>query len=180
MLVTGLLAIATAWVWLYALPVANSTVVSMLPALVLAGLGFGLLVSAITAAAVNAVPIALAGMASATTTVVRDLGQTLGPALIGTIALSQAGSLLGPELATLPLPVDLQHTVNAVYEAGGPLALATAPLGSASAVVGPVVHSALEHGYGIGFLASATAAVFAAIVAAVFVRKGHPGGEVHH
>jgi len=179
MLVTGLLAIAAAWVWLYALPVASSTVVSMLPALLLAGFGFGLLVSAITAAAVNAVPIELAGMASATTTVVRDLGQTLGPALIGTIALSQAAGVLGPQLATLPLPVDAQHAVNAVFGAGGPLALATAPLGPASTVVAPIVREALEHAYGIAFLVCAAAAVLAAIVALVFVRKGHTGGEAH-
>ena len=179
MLVTGLLAIAAGWLWLFALPVASSTVVSMLPALLLAGFGFGLLVSAIAAAAVNAVPIELAGMASATTSVVRDLGQTLGPALIGTIALSRAGSLLGPQLATLPLPAGAQHAVNAVFEAGGPLALATAPLGSASAVVGPVVRDALERGYAIAFLVSAAAAVLAALVALVFVRKGHADVEVH-
>jgi len=180
MLVAGLLSIAAAWLWLYELPVASSTTLSMLPALLLAGFGFGLLVSAITAAAVNAVPIELAGMASATTTVVRDLGQTLGPAVVGTIALSQAASLLGPQLSTLPLPDAAQHAVNAVFEAGGPLALATAPLGPASTVVGPVANTALEHGYGIAFLVSATAAVLAAIVAAIFVRNGRGDEEAQH
>ena len=172
MLVAGLLAIAAGWVWLDALPVAASTLLAMLPALLLLGFGFGLLVSAITAAAVNVVPIELAGMASGTTSVVRDLGQTLGPALIGSIALSQSASMLAPELATLPLPDAAQHAVDAVFAAGGPLAVATAPLGQASTVVGPVARQALEHGYGIGFQVSAAACVFAAIVAAIFIRKG--------
>jgi len=180
MLVAGLLSIAAGWVWLAELPVARSTTLAMLPALLLAGFGFGLLVSAITAAAVNAVPIELAGMASATTTVVRDVGQTLGPAVIGTIALSQTASLLGPKLSTLPLPDAAQHVVGAVFEAGGPLALATAPLGPASAVVGPAARAALEQGYAIAFLVSAAAAAIAAVVAAVFVRGGgHGGAEVH-
>jgi len=178
MLVTGLLAIAAGWLWLYALPVASSTVVSMLPALLLAGFGFGLLVSAIAAAAVNAVPIELAGMASATTTVVRDLGQTLGPALIGTIALTQAGSLLGPSL--LPCPAGRRAARRRRGVPGGRAAgLATAPLGSASAVVEPIVREALERGYGLAFLVSAAAAVLAAIVALVFVRKGQVEAEAH-
>ena len=180
MLVTGLLSIAAGWLWLYRLPVAESTVLTMLPALIVAGIGFGLLVSAITAAAVNVVPIELAGMASGTTSVVRDLGQTLGPALIGTVALSQAAGALAPRLGTLGLPAPAQHAVDAVFTGGGPLAVATADLGPASAVVGPVARQALEYGYGIAFLVSAAACVVAAIVALLMVRKGQTTVAVFH
>ncbi|MEV6608759.1 MFS transporter [Kutzneria sp. NPDC051319] len=169
MLVCGLLAIAAGWGWLGALPVADSTIVTMLPALLAVGLGFGLLVSAITAAAVNVVPIQLTGMASATTSVVRDLGQTFGPALIGAIVLSQAAAALAPRLAGQPGPA------NAVFEAGGPLAVATADLGPAS----DLARAALEHGYAVGSFVSAAVCVCAAFVALVMVRAG-AGREVRH
>ncbi|GAA3431339.1 MFS transporter [Kutzneria kofuensis] len=169
MLVSGLLAIAAGWIWLGALPIAGSTLVTMLPALLAVGLGFGLLVSAITAAAVNVVPVQLTGMASATASVVRDLGQTFGPALIGTIVLSQAADALAPRLAGRPGPA------NAVLESGGPLAVATADLGPASVFA----RQALEHGYAIGSIVSAVVCVCAAFVALVMVRAG-AGPEVRH
>ncbi|HKN96745.1 MAG TPA: MFS transporter, partial [Pseudonocardiaceae bacterium] len=51
--------------------------------LLLVGIGFGLTVTSISAVAVNTVPVGLAGMASGATSMVRDFGFTLGPAVIG-------------------------------------------------------------------------------------------------
>ncbi len=48
--------------------------------------------SALTAVAVNTVPNHLAGMASGSTSLLRDFGFTLGPAVIGAIALSRAAT----------------------------------------------------------------------------------------
>ncbi|MET0134379.1 MAG: hypothetical protein ABW215_12395 [Kibdelosporangium sp.] len=56
MLVCGLLAIASGWGRLGARPVTDSTMMTMLPALLAAGVGFGLLVSAITAATTDLGP----------------------------------------------------------------------------------------------------------------------------
>ena len=70
----------------------------------LVGIGFALTVSSITATAVNTVPIHLAGMASGVTSLLRDFGFTLGPAVIGAVALSRAATGFNTALAASPLP----------------------------------------------------------------------------
>lgn len=172
MLVVGLLCLAASQLWLRALPATDAALPPMLPALVLMGLGFGLLVSALTAAAVNSVPVELAGMASGTTNMVRDLGQTLGPALVGTVALGQAAGLLSGSLQGAGLSQDQLRAAEGVLHEGGPLALATAPLGPLSDTVGPLARAALAEGYASGLLVTAAACVVAAAIAAVFVRGG--------
>ncbi len=172
MLVTGLLSLAASHLWLRELPAADTALLPMLPALVFMGIGFGLVVCAITAAAVNAVPVSQAGMASGTTNMVRDLGQTLGPAIIGTIALSQAGTLLGASLAASGLPAAQLGVAQGVLAAGGPLALATAPLGPISTTVAPLARTALTAGYDAGLLVTAISCLAAAMIAAIFLRGG--------
>ena len=61
------------------MPIHESGLIPLLGPLVLNGVGFGLVVAALTAAAVNVVPPKLTGMAGATTSLVRDLGQTSAP-----------------------------------------------------------------------------------------------------
>lgn len=172
MLVTGLVSLALSHLWLRALPAADTALLPMLPALVLMGIGFGLVVCALTAAAVNAVPVHQAGMASGTTNMVRDLGQTLGPAIIGTVALSQAGTMLGTSLAGSGLPAAQLGVAQGVLAAGGPLALATTPLGPISTTVAPLARTALTSGYDAGLLVTAIACLAAAVIAAIFVRGG--------
>ncbi|MEH0423055.1 fumarylacetoacetate hydrolase family protein [Streptomyces sp. B21-083] len=95
MLVTGFVSLAGAQLWLRAVPIHESGLVPLLGPLVLNGVGFGLVVAALTAAAVNVVPPNLTGMARATTSLVRDLGQTLGPA-----KGKDTSTTLGPWLVT--------------------------------------------------------------------------------
>jgi len=161
LLVAGLLALAIGQLWLAAVPVSATGLAPILGVLALNGIGFVLLVSGLTAAMVNAVPVELAGMASGTASVVRDLGQTLGPAVIGTVALSQAAPLLAQGIAGQP-------AAQAVFAAGGPIAVAGARLGPR---VDEVVTQALGHGYSVGLVVTAVTAVVAALVAALFLRE---------
>jgi len=62
--------------------------------MVLNGVGFALTVGSITAVAINSVPLRLAGMASATTNLLRDFGFALGPVLGGAIYNSIANRRL--------------------------------------------------------------------------------------
>jgi hypothetical protein len=172
MLVAGLVSLAASHLLLRELPAADPALLPMLPALVLMGIGFGLVVCALTAAAVNAVPVSQAGMASGTTNMVRDLGQTLGPAIIGTVALGQAGTLLGASLAASGLPAAQMGVAQGVLAAGGPLALATAPLGPISTTVAPLARDALTAGYDAGLLVTAVSCLAAAVIAAIFLRGG--------
>ena len=161
LLATGLLALAAGQLWLATIPVTDTGPVPILGVLALNGIGFVLLVSGLTAAMVNAVPVELAGMASGTASVVRDLGQTLGPAVIGTVALSQAAPLLAQGLAGQP-------AAQAILAEGGPIAVAGARLGPR---VDEIATQALAHGYSVGLVVTAATAVVAALVAAMFLRE---------
>ncbi|WP_405719898.1 MFS transporter [Streptomyces sp. NBC_01537] len=169
MLVTGFMSLAVAQLWLRAVPMHETGLVALLGPLVLNGVGFGLVVAAITAAAVNVVPTGLTGMAAATTSLVRDLGQTLGPAVVGAVALGMAASQLTGSLAGAGLTPQEHGIATAVLNAGGPLALHTADLGPLSAKLGPLTEHALAHGYNNGLLLTSAACVVAAVVAAVFI-----------
>ncbi|MFI9383168.1 MFS transporter [Kutzneria sp. NPDC052558] len=161
LLVAGLLALAAGHLWLSAVPVSATGVLPILGVLVLNGIGFVLLLSGLTAAMVNAVPVELAGMASGTASVVRDLGQTLGPAVIGTVALGQAAPVLAHGIAGQP-------AAQAVFAAGGPIAVAGARLGPE---VDEIATRALAQGYSAGLVVTAGTAVVAALVAALFLRE---------
>ncbi|MFC8672159.1 MFS transporter [Streptomyces griseorubiginosus] len=180
MLVGGFVALAVAQLWLRAVPVDVHDLVPLLGPLVLNGLGFGLVVAALTAAAVNAVPQHLTGMAAATTSLVRDLGQTLGPAIVGAVALSLAAGEFGRNLGGVGLSPPEHGTVNAVLAAGGPIAVHTADLGPLSAKIAPLSERALAHGYGSGLLLTATACLAAAAVSAVFIGFRRPADASGH
>ncbi|WP_329309822.1 MFS transporter [Streptomyces sp. NBC_01262] len=169
MLVTGFISLATAQLWLRSLPVSDTSLVPLLGPLVLNGLGFGLVVSALTAAAVNLVPPSSTGMAAATTSLVRDLGQTLGPAIVGAVALSTAATRFAGNLGDAGLTGAEHHVVGAVLEEGGPLAVLSAQLGPASAKVAPIAQKALADGYNTGLLITAIACLAAAVISAVFL-----------
>jgi len=167
LLVAGLAAQAASHLWLATIPVSQTGITPILGVLVLNGVSFILLISGLTAAMVNAVPVELAGMASGTASVVRDIGQTLGPAVIGTVALSQAAPLLANGLAGANLPPSQLAPAQAVMREGGPIAVASAPLGQQ---VHAIATDALAHGYAVGLVVTASAGVVAAVVAALFLR----------
>jgi hypothetical protein len=169
MLITGFVSLAVAQLWLRAVPIDETGLVPLLGPLVLNGVGFGLVVAALTAAAVNVVPPTLTGMASATTSLVRDLGQTLGPAIVGAVALGMATSQLTGGLADAGLTPKEHGIASAVLHEGGPLALHTADLGPLSAKLAPYTTDALAHGYNNGLILTAVACMAAAVIAAVFV-----------
>jgi MFS family permease len=82
---------ATPYVWLLA-------------AYVLFGLGFGFVNAPITNAAVSGMPRAQAGVAAAIATTSRQLGQTLGVAVVGAIVTSRVGGSLHADLSAASPP----------------------------------------------------------------------------
>ncbi|MFG2343716.1 MFS transporter [Streptomyces phaeochromogenes] len=169
MLVTGFVSLTVAQLWLRAVPVHETGIPALLGPLLFNGVGFALVVAAITAAAVNVVAPHLTGMAAATTSLVRDLGQTLGPAVVGAVALAVATDQLTGSLRTASLTPAEHGTATAVLDAGGPLALHTADLGPLSAKLAPLTERALADGYGDVLLLTAGACATAAVIAAVFL-----------
>jgi hypothetical protein len=158
--------------------------------LVLVGVGFAFALSSVTAVAVDTVPNHFAGMASGTTSQLRDFGFTLGPAVIGAIALSQAASEIHNKIAASPalraalaafnqapahVPTAQRASVSGAVHAvnSGPLGANAVP----ATVPGPkgapvpfnplkdVAFQALGHAYSVGYVICGVAALVASLIA---------------
>ncbi|GGJ44134.1 MFS transporter [Streptomyces brasiliensis] len=135
------------------------------PALLI-GIGFALTVSSLTAVALNSVPLKLAGMASATTNMLRDLGFALGPVVVGAVALSNAGSAFAAHLPGANLPAGQLAAARGTAEAGGPIAVNSLPPGTPGSAAHGLALDALGSGYNTAYLVCGVAAVVAAALTA--------------
>ena len=185
--------------WLTALSATDLSVAPVIVPLVLVGTGFALALSSVTAVAVNTVPNHLAGMASGSTSMLRDFGFTLGPAVVGAIALSRAAAQISAKVSSDPALAKALGNFNGSAAGAPPAqkpaleaaigAVNSGPLG-ANAVPGSitlptgqtvpfnplkdVAFHALDHAYSIGYLVCGVAALAAALLAAIGL-----GGRTH-
>jgi MFS family permease len=195
----GLLLIGIGDLWMASIPIDKISVGVLLPPLVVAGAGVAFALTAVTAVVINTVPNNLAGMAAGWASLLRDFGFTLGPAVVGAIALSRAANEISTTVASDPSLASALQQFNA--------SAATAPEGQREAVEGAIaaVNSgplganavpstvplpdgttvpfnplqetafhALGNAYSLGYLIVGICAVAAAIVAMVFI-----GGRSH-
>ncbi len=158
--------------WAATLPIHETSLTALVLPLGLVGIGFALAVNAVTATTVNTVPINLAGMASGTTSLLRDFGFTLGPAVIGAVALSRAGDAFGTHLARAGLPADQAAAAAGAAREGGPLAVNGIPPGKPGSAAHEIATVALGHGYAIGYVCCAVAALVAAALTTLVLRGG--------
>lgn len=135
------------------------------PALLI-GIGFALTVSSVTAVALGSVPPDLAGMASATTNMLRDLGFTLGPVVVSAVALSNAGSAFTVNLSGAHLPAGQVAAAREIAAAGGPIAVNSLPAGTPGSAAHGLALDALGSGFGTAFLVCGAAAAVAAALTA--------------
>jgi hypothetical protein len=126
------------------------------------GVGWALTVASISAVAINTVPLHFAGMGSATTNLLRDLGFTLGPVVGGSIALSVANSRLIPGLEALHLPASAAGPVLGIARQGGAVAINSIP--TLPDAVHAVALTVLGSGFNIAYLVCAIAATVAALL----------------
>jgi MFS family permease len=193
---TGLALMACGDLWLATVPASDLSLVPVIPPFILVGLGFALALSALTAVAVNTVPTHLIGMASGTTNMLRDSGFTLGPAIIGAVALSQSATAIRQKLAASAalrhalaafvssaahVPAAQRPAVEAAVHAvgSGPLGAnavpATVRLPSGAVVPFNPLHQiafdALSHWYSVGFVICGTAALLATALTVIAIRS---------
>lgn len=159
----GLVLLAAGEFWLADIPVTSSSLGAHVGPLLLEGIGFLFVVSAMTSAAISAVPISATGMASAAISTARDFGMCIGPTIVSAVALSAAGSDLPHRLAGLN-PATAAAADHAAA-AGGPFAVLTVP-GAA-----PAALRALSHGYSLGLVICGCAALVAALTTALWLRE---------
>lgn len=177
-------------VWLAAGATSDASYGRIWAPLLIVGIGIALALASFTAAAVNGMPTHLAGMASGANNMLRDLGATLGPAVIGAIALSQAAGRISSAIAASPslrgavaaftesathAPAAQRPALEAAVHAvqSGPLganavpATVTLPTGHAIPFnpLHDVAYNALTHSYSLGWVICAVAAFVAAALA---------------
>lgn len=199
-LAAGMAMIGAGDLVLAAIPATNMSIGAVAVPLLVIGAGFKLAVTSINVVAVNSVPTDKAGMASGATSMLRDGGLTLGPAIVGAIALSNAASTIHAKVSSTPA---LQSALDSFYAApqhvppaqqatvqGAVDAVRSGPLGQngvPAQVPGPdgtlvpfnplkdVAFHALSHGYALGYLVCGIAALAAALIAGTLL-----GGRHHH
>jgi MFS family permease len=190
----GLLLIAAGDFWMAAIPIGKQSITPLIPPLVVAGAGVAFALSAVTAVVINTVPNHLAGMAAGWTSLLRDFGFTLGPAVVGAIALSRAAEEISGKVASTPaLGQALDAFNNSAAAApssqrealeGAIAAVNSGPLG-ANAVPGTVTlpdgstvpfnplketaFHALGSAYSLGYLIVGLCALAAALVTMVLI-----------
>ena len=91
---TGLLMFGSAMAWIAASPVDVPYVTSIVPQMVLLGLGMGLISTPATESILRVLPPARAGVGSAVNDATRELGATLGVAVVGSVFASVYGAAL--------------------------------------------------------------------------------------
>ncbi len=195
----GLLLIAIGDFWMASISIQQHSVGVLLPPLVIAGGGVAFALTAVTAVVINSVPNHLAGMAAGWASLLRDFGFTLGPAVVGAVALSRAANEISVKVAsneTLAAALQrfnasaasapegqrqaVQGAIGAVNS--GPLGANAVPsaitLPDGSAVpfnpLKDTAFHALGNAYSLGYLIVGICAVAAALVAMVFI-----GGRAH-
>ncbi|UQX86877.1 MFS transporter [Jatrophihabitans telluris] len=198
-LAAGMAMIGVGDLVLSAIPATNLSIAAVAVPLLVIGAGFKLAVTSITVVAVNSVPTSKAGMASGATSMLRDGGLTLGPAIVGAIALTNAAHAINAKIASTPalssaltsFYASPQHVPSAerATVAGAVAAVKSGPLGQngvPAQVPGPggklipfnplkdVAFHALSHGYAIGYLVCGISALIAALIAATLL-----GGRRH-
>ncbi len=141
---------------------------SVLPGLLLIGIGMGLVMTPSTVLITESLPVEKQGVASALNDTVRELGGAIGVALIGSVLSSGYGSSIAPVASTLP------EALRGPVEGGIGTALATAPqLGAQAPTVVGAARQAFVDGWHQAMWVGAAIAV-AAVVLLLFTGPRDP------
>jgi DHA2 family multidrug resistance protein-like MFS transporter len=169
---TGLLAIAAGFGLLAASAVPDAAYLTVAPALVLFGSGLALTTAPSTALILSAMPTDKAGVGSAVNDTTRELGGSLGVAVLGSIVTSLYQARL--PLAQLPdqLRVPVTRSIGAALEIAG--RLDDPDLGRALATA---ARAAFVSGFRTAFVVATVVALAAAAMVARFGPRRVDGSE---
>jgi EmrB/QacA subfamily drug resistance transporter len=163
---TGLLLFGTAFAWISGNAADAPYGSVVVPQMVLMGLGMGLISTPATESILLVLPPARAGVGSAVNDATRELGGTLGVAVVGSVFTSVWAAHLGSSLGSLPAP--------ALEAAKGSVGTAVA-LSSRSPQLTSAVHDAFMAGLHTSSLVVAGVCFAGALAAGVAL----PGRSLH-
>jgi EmrB/QacA subfamily drug resistance transporter len=152
---------------------ADTPYLELLGPLLLLGLGLGLTISPMTAAAVAGMPPEQAGVASATVNTSRQVGGALGVAVLGAIVAARFSATLPSKLAPLNLPPAVRQRIEAL--AGQGVTGASGAGGSGNRAVHQAVSDAFMTGIHSAYLVSGIGLLVATLLALFLLRpRGRP------
>jgi EmrB/QacA subfamily drug resistance transporter len=160
----GLLLIAASMAWQSRVDT-NTSYGYLLPAFMVMGLGIGLVMSPMSAAAMNAVDRTKAGVASGTLSMSRMVGGTFGVAALGALVATVGRNDLEQSLPSVAAPVR-DKLVDGLGSGAG--------LQGASGHVHAAVNSAFVDALSTGLLVSAGAALVGALLSWALIRDTRP------
>jgi hypothetical protein len=163
------LALSGAGLLLMAGLAAGSSWTHLIPGLVVAGVGSGLVNPALASTAVGVVPHRAAGMASGINTTFRQVGVATGIAVFGTLFATRLANDIVGGLRGTPLAGRAHAVATAVTQGQGQGALGTVPP-AARQTVGHVVRTAFVSGLNEILVVSGIGALLAAVVALILIR----------
>ena len=141
--------------------------------LLLIGVGNGLVMAPMTAAIMSTVPNARAGMASATSNTMRQIGGVFGIAVLGNLVIRRYTSELTAGLKVMHLPgAAIQKTVAAFSQGGGAATSApgTLPGGVDVAALKPVIGQSFTSGVHVALWVSGIMLLVGAPIAWTLIR----------
>jgi EmrB/QacA subfamily drug resistance transporter len=142
--------------------------------LLLIGIGQGLVMSPMTAAIMSTVPAARAGMASATSNTMRQVGGVFGIAVLGNLVTNRFTSELRDALQGLHLPPAFTERILAVASQGREAAAGSVPQGADAAAIYHVVGVSFTSGLHLALWISGILLLVGAPIAVATVRGTVP------
>ena len=150
----------------------SSSWTAILPGLVLAGLGLGMMNPTLASTAVSVVPPWRGGMASGMNSTCREAGTAAGIAVLGALLQHQVRTHVNSALAGSPLAPLAKTAANAISSAGTPQLVRSAPAAFRPGLIS-VAHLSYASGLRTIFLLAAIVAAVGALTALALVRKRH-------
>src|SRR5262245_19547828 len=160
---TGLLLVGVSFAWVSTASI-QTPYIEIAGQMILAGLGMGLTTASVTEAIMGVVPKEKAGIGSAVNDATRELGATLGVAIIGSVYASLFASCIQDAAGSLPPPV----VATASESIGAALAVAN-QLGPAGRPLLEASQAAFFDGFQLGCLVAASVLFVGAAFAARFL-----------
>ncbi len=144
--------------------------------LLLLGLGNGMIMSPMTTAVMGTVPAARAGMASATSNTMRQVGSVFGIAVLGNLVTRHFTDQLRTALHAMHLPPSVTHAVMATAGQGRQVTPAKLPAGVDPAVIGRAIGMSFTSGIHVALWVSGIMLIVGSPIAFATIRKTAP----HH
>jgi hypothetical protein len=140
--------------------------------MLLLGGGLGTAITPATESILGSLPRENAGVGSAVNDTTREVGGTLGVAVLGSIMASLYGGRVGDALARTPLPSGLQAAARDSLAAA--LLIAARTGGTAGARIAASARDAFVHAFQVGSIVTGGVALLGAAVALMFLPARAP------